>query len=145
MKDTRRAAADNISKTLATLGQETRAGRLRGAAPLHDLATPAGPSDTVTAPLSYLYLLRQVDREFLSTEFTRDAKYSTEQYLFLVHGERVSKDELLDPTVDDDTTDYSNDSIPWEQSPTPTEDKPFQLDPSADEAQRQGVLDLLAK
>jgi len=145
VKDIRRAAADNINKTLSTLGKEIREGRLRGAAPLHDLATPAGPGDTVTAPLSYLYLLRQVDREFLNTEFIRDAKYSIEQYLFLMHGERVSKDELLDPIVDDDTIDYSNDNIPWEQSPTPMEEKPFQFDPNADEAQRQGVLDLLAK
>jgi len=120
-KDLRKIAVKQTNETLSILGKEIREGRLRGAAQLHELATPAGPDDTVTAPLQYLYLLNDVDREFLKTEFTRDSKYSIEQYLFLMHGERVRKEELLDPLFDDDTIDYTKTEPPWEQESADTE------------------------
>ena len=143
-KGLQKVAAEQINETLTTLGRELRDGKLRGATPLSELAIPAGPSDTVTAPLSYLYFLNDVDRDFLETEFECDTKHTIAQYLYLIHGQRVSKDELLDPIVDDDTIDYSGDNLPWEQQSTPdTEPKPFQFAPDADAAQKQGVLDLL--
>ena len=52
-KGLQKFAAEQINETLTTLGRELRDGRLRGAAPLTELATPAGPDDTVVAPLSY--------------------------------------------------------------------------------------------
>jgi len=143
-KGLQKVAAEQINETLTTLGRELRDGKLRGATPLSELAIPAGPDDTVTAPLSYLYFLNDVDRDFLETEYDCDTKHTIAQYLYLIHGQRVSKDELLDPIVDDDTIDYSGDNLPWEQQSTPdTELKPFQFAPDADAAQKQGVLDLL--
>ena len=103
---------------------------------MHELATPASSSDIVTAPLHYLYLLNDVSKEFLRTEFKRDCKYTIEQYLYLVHGERVRKDELLDPLFVDDMTNYSKENIPWENQQQ-TEEKPFKF------AQVQGVCKLL--
>ena len=144
-KELRKIATKQINETLTTLGKEIRDGRLQGAAQLHELATPAGPSDTVTAPLHYLYFLNDVDKEFLSTEFTRDSKYSIEQYLYLMHGERVSKDELLDPLFDDDTIDYSKDNIPWEQQNDGTEEKPFKFAENANPVHVKRVRELLQR
>ena len=145
-KDLRQLAAKQINEALTTLGKEIREGRLRGAAQLHELATPAGSSDTVIAPLQYLYLLNDVDREFLKTEFTRDSKYSIEQYLYLMHGERVRKEELLDPLLDDDTIDYTQTEPPWEQQSTDeTETKPFKFAENANQEHEVGVRKLLRK
>jgi hypothetical protein len=78
-KGLQKVAAEQINETLTTLGRELRDGRLRGAAPLSELATPAGPSDTVVAPLSYLYFLNDVGRDFLEMEYTHDSKHSIAQ------------------------------------------------------------------
>ena len=144
-KDLRKIAVKQTNETLSILGKEIREGRLRGAAQLHELATPAGSNDTVIAPLQYLYLLNDVDREFLKTEFTRDSKYSIEQYLFLMHGERVRKEELLDPLFDDDTIDYTKTEPPWEQESSDTETKPFKFAPDAIKEHEEGVRNLLQK
>jgi hypothetical protein len=74
-KDLRKIAVKQTNETLSILGKEIREGRLRG-------ATPAGPDDTVTAPLQYLYLLNDVDREFLKTEFTRDSNTASSNTCF---------------------------------------------------------------
>ena len=116
VKELRRIAASNINCTLTIFGQEIREGKLQGAAPLDELSPHQGPDDTVTAPLSYLYFLNEVSDVFLKQEFNRNAKYSIDQYLYLIKGHRVSKDELLDPLLDDDIIDYSWENIPWEQS-----------------------------
>ena len=71
-------------------------------------------------------------------DYTHDSKHNIAQYLYLVHGQRVGKDELLDPIIDDDTIDYSKDSIPWEQQSTSeTEPKPFNFAPDANMAQNK--------
>ena len=116
VKKLRSIAASNINNTLTILGKDIREGRLRGAAPLDEFATHQGLDDTVTAPLTYLYFLNELSEVFLKKEFTRNAKYSIDQYLYLMHVHRVSKDELLDPILDDDTIDYSRENIPWEQT-----------------------------
>ena len=127
------------------LGKEIREGRLQGAASLDKFATHPGPNDTVTAPLSSLYFLNEVSDVFLKQEFTRNAKYSIDQYLYLMNGHRVSKDELLDPILDDDTIDYSRESIPWEQPNTDSTEKPFQFAADADPIEVQGIKNLLAR
>ena len=60
-KDLRKIAVKQTNETLHSRKKEIREGRLQGTAQLHELATPAGPVDTVTAPLQYLYLLNDVD------------------------------------------------------------------------------------
>ena len=116
VKKLRSIAASNINNTLTIPGKDIREGRLRGAAPLDELATRPGPDDTLTAPPTYLFFLNEVNDVFLQQEFTRNAKYSINKYLYLMHGQRVSKDELLDPILGDDTIDNSRENIPWEQT-----------------------------
>ena len=83
---------------------------------MDELAPHQGPDDTVMTPLSCLYFLNEVSDVFLKQEFTRDAKYSINQYLYLMHVQRISKDELFDSILDDDIIGYSRDNIPWEQT-----------------------------
>ena len=61
-----------------------------------------------------------------------------------MNGHRVSKDELLDPILDDDTIDYTRDNIPWEQPTTDSTEKKFQFAEDADPTEVQGIKNLLA-
>lgn len=58
-----------------------------------------------------------------------------------MHGERLRKDELLDPLDDDDEIDYTRTEPPWEQ-PTP-DGKPFQFPLDADPAEEQAIRTVL--
>ena len=119
-------------------------GRLREIAPLEGIATPSDLSTTVIAPLSYLFFLNEIDDEFLDKEFCRDTKYSIRQELLLMHENRIAKEALLDPVIDDDEIDYSKEDIPWE-SKTVEDEKPFQFAEYADPLHVKGVKALLAR
>jgi hypothetical protein len=105
VKDLNKLAKERINDTVSTLRTEMSEGRLRAAAPLHAEAEHAGRSDTVTAPLHYLYLLNGVDAEVANYQFSRDSKYTVAQYLYIMHGERVRKNALLEPIDDNDEID----------------------------------------
>ena len=107
VKELHRTATINMNNTLTALDEELRTGKLREISPLGEVADPSGLGTTITAPLSYLFFLNEVDDEFLEREFCRDIKYSIRQELFLMHAHRIAKEELLDPAVDDYMIDYS--------------------------------------
>jgi transposase InsO family protein len=141
VNDINRLAKERVRETVSLLQTEMSEGRLRAAAPLHAEAEHAGRSDTVTAPLHYLYLLQGVDAEFANQKYSRDSKHTIAQYLFLTHGERLHKDALLDPIDDDDEIDYTRTEPPWEQE-TP-EGKPFQFPQNSDKTEEQAVRNIL--
>jgi hypothetical protein len=142
VKDLNKLAKERINDTVSTLRTEMSEGRLRTAAQLHAEAEPAGRSDTVTAPLHYLYLLNGVDAEVANYQFSRDSKYTVAQYLYIMHGERVRKNALLEPIDDNDEIDYTRTEPPWEQE-TP-DGKPFKFPHDAIPAEEQAVRNMLS-
>ena len=142
VKDLNQLAKERINDTVSTLRTEMSEGRLRTAAQLHAEAEPAGRSDTVTAPLHYLYLLNGVDADVANYQFSRDSKYTVAQYLYVMHGERVRKDALLEPIDDNDEIDYTRTEPPWEQE-TP-DGKPFKFPHDAIPAEEQAVRNMLS-
>jgi hypothetical protein len=137
VNDINRLAKERVRETVSLLQTEMSEGRLRAAAPLHAEAEHAGRSDTVTAPLHYLYLLNGVDADVANYQFSRDSKYTVAQYLYVMHGERVRKDALLEPIDDNDEIDYTRTEPPWEQE-TP-DGKPFKFPHDAIPAEEQAV------